>query len=101
MLIAGSYFQATYLAGTLYERAMRRSGQAGTTCHGPDCFRAAFLVNAALAAAGLAAALALWRRTRPLYARVVAATRAERARRGLQARPACRPPQTPQPYKHP
>ena len=84
--LAGSYFQATYLAGTLYARAMRVTGQTGTTCHGPDCFRAAFLVNAALSAAALCTALALWQRTRPLYAKVVAVTRAERARRGLQAR---------------
>jgi hypothetical protein len=81
---AGSYFQATYLAGTLYERAMRITGQTGSTCRGAICFRDVFLINAGLAGAALATSALLWRRTRYLYAKVIAVTKAERARRGLQ-----------------
>ena len=64
---------------------MRRNGQTGSTCHGQNCFQLVFLINAGLAAAALCSALALWRRTRHLYAKVIAVTKAERARRGLQA----------------
>ena len=83
---AGSTLLATYLAGELYQRAMRRHGEEGT-CTGSDCFRATFLVVACLALAACAAAVVLWRRSQHLYDRVIAVTREERSKRGLQVRP--------------
>lgn len=56
----GSYLLATRLTGALYDAAAAAHGD-GRECVGPDCFRPAFLVLAALSAltaAGCAAAAA-------------------------------------------
>ena len=82
---AGSTLLATWLAGTVYERAAGKQGQ--QVCKGPGCFRVTYLVEAGLAGAACVAAVLLWRRCQHLYDRVAAVTRDERGRRGLQARP--------------
>lgn len=80
---SGSTALATYLAGTLYTRTAHRHGEA-ETCYGPDCFRLTFLICAAFGALSVLATLVLWRRTQPLYDRVITVTKEERRRRGLQ-----------------
>lgn len=84
---AGSYVQATYLAGTLYARAMERHHETGLTCHGSDCFQTVFLINAGLSLGAVVMSTLLWRRTKHLYSRVIEVTKAERAKRGLRVRP--------------
>ena len=84
-MTSGSSLLATWLAGELYARALERHGGGGA-CVGPDCFRATFLLLAGLAAAALGVAVVLWRRTRPLYVKVIAWTKTERSKRGLKAR---------------
>ncbi len=81
---AGSYVQATYLAGTLYAQAMERHHETGTTCHGSDCFQTVFLINAVLALGSVVTSTLLWRRTKHIYAKVIEVTKAERAKRGLR-----------------
>ncbi|KAK9813424.1 hypothetical protein WJX73_007856 [Symbiochloris irregularis] len=78
----GSTVLATYLAGTLYTRAGHAHGE--TECTGQDCFRLTFIVCAALGLVAILAAVLLWRRTQPLYDRVISVTKEERRRRGLQ-----------------
>lgn len=73
------------MCGWLYQRASAAQGGSGA-CRGPACFRTTFLVLAGLAAAALVAAVVLWQRTRPLYAKVIAWTKTERSKRGLRAR---------------
>ena len=80
---AGSTLLATYLAGSVYQRAAHKHGQGGV-CTGPDCFRLTYLLEAGLAAAAFVAAIVLWRRCQHLYDRVAAVTRDERSKRGLQ-----------------
>ena len=82
---AGSYLQATYLAGTLYEKARQRHGD-HVTCKGTDCFQVVFLINAGLAVVAVVTSVLLWHRTRGLYHKVIEVTKAERAKRGLQVR---------------
>ncbi|KAK9916344.1 hypothetical protein WJX75_001567 [Coccomyxa subellipsoidea] len=79
-----SYVQATYLAGTLYARAMERHHETGLTCHGSDCFQTVFLINAGLSLGAVVMSTLLWRRTKHLYSRVIEVTKAERAKRGLR-----------------
>ncbi|CAK0754435.1 hypothetical protein CVIRNUC_002297 [Coccomyxa viridis] len=78
-----SYLQATYLAGTLYEKARQRHGD-HVTCKGTDCFQVVFLINAGLAVVAVVTSVLLWHRTRGLYHKVIEVTKAERAKRGLQ-----------------
>ena len=80
---AGSYVQATFLAGTLYEKARQRHGD-HTTCKGTDCFQLVFLINGGLAVVAVVTSILLWHRTRGLYGKVIEVTKAERAKRGLQ-----------------
>lgn len=80
--MTGSYFLATYIAGTLYDRQARKFKH--RACKGPACFRAAFLIVAGFAAIALILSIVLHRRTRPLYKRVVEDTLAERKRRGRE-----------------
>ena len=82
---AGSYLQATYLAGTLYEKARQRHGD-HVTCKGIDCFQVVFLINAGMAVVAVVTSVLLWHRTRGLYHKVIEVTKAERAKRGLQVR---------------
>ncbi|CAL5227480.1 g10457 [Coccomyxa viridis] len=78
-----SYVQATFLAGTLYEKARQRHGD-HTTCKGTDCFQLVFLINGGLAIVAVVTSVLLWHRTRGLYGKVIEVTKAERAKRGLQ-----------------
>ena len=80
--------QATFLAGTLYEKARERHGDQ-STCKGTDCFQLVFLINGGLAVVAVVTSVLLWHRTRGLYGKVIEVTKAERAKRGLQVR---RPP---------
>lgn len=80
---AGSYFLATYLAGTLFDREARKFKHGA--CKGPACFRLAFLVIAGFALLALILSVVLHRRTKHLYHRVVEDTKAERKRRGREA----------------
>jgi hypothetical protein len=82
---AGSYFLATYLAGTLFDREARKFKHGA--CKGPACFRLAFLVIAGFALLALILSVVLHRRTKHLYHRVVEDTKAERKRRGREVRP--------------
>ena len=75
--------QATYLAGTLYEAAMKKNGQKNT-CRGSNCFQAVFLINAGLATVAVVTSVLLWRRTKHLYVRIIELTKTERKKRGLQ-----------------
>ncbi len=79
--------QATYLAGTLYERAMDRHHDTGLSCLGSDCFQAVFLINAGLSLGAVLTSTLLWRRTKHLYSKVIEVTKAERAKRGLRVMP--------------
>ncbi|GBF87528.1 MFS general substrate transporter [Raphidocelis subcapitata] len=65
----GSYLLATRLTGALYDAAAAAHGDP-RDCVGPDCFRAAFLVLAALALAGAAACAAAAARSRRVYAAI-------------------------------
>jgi len=82
-ILAGSYVQATYLAGTLYEKARQRHGD-HKQCMGTDCFQVVFLINGGLAVVAVVTSVLLWHRTRGLYGKVIEITKAERAKRGLQ-----------------
>lgn len=82
-IFAGSYVQATYLAGTLYEKARQRHGD-HKQCMGTDCFQVVFLINGGLAVVAVVTSVLLWHRTRGLYGKVIEITKAERAKRGLQ-----------------
>lgn len=79
----GSTALATYLAGTIYTRTAHKHGEQDT-CHGSDCFRLTFLVCGGLSILAIMASIVLWRRSQPLYDRVICVTKEERKRRGLQ-----------------
>lgn len=82
--MTGSYFLATYLAGTLYDQQARKFEEG--VCKGPACFRLTFFILAGLSAAALIISCLLHQRTKPLYQRVIADTLAERQRRGREVR---------------
>ena len=82
--VAGSYLLATYLAGTLYDKAATRHPGPRGLCIGTDCFRPTFLIIAGFAAVALVLSVLLHQRTRPLYVRVIEDTLAESKRRGLE-----------------
>jgi len=91
----GSYFLATYVAGTLFDQEARKFKHGA--CKGPACFRLAFIVIAAFSLVALLLSMVLHRRTRHLYHRVVEDTKAERMRRGREATPPPTLPPTPTP----
>ena len=70
------YGVGAQLVPRLYQAAGRRHGDPGSTCLGPDCFRLAFLVMAALAAWATALSAWLLVRTRSRYRRLADALRA-------------------------
>ena len=82
--LTGSYFLATYVAGTLFDREAQKFKHG--KCKGPACFRRAFLIIAGFSAVAFIMSIVLHRRTKPLYKRVVEDTIAERKRRGREVR---------------
>lgn len=83
-ILTGSYFLATYVAGTLFDREAQKFKHG--RCKGPACFRLAFLIIAGFSAVAFVLSIVLHRRTRPLYRRVVEDTIAERKRRGREVK---------------
>lgn len=67
---AGSYLLATRLTGRLYDKAAAAHGDP-RECVGPDCFREAFLILAAMAAASALACVVCAVRSRGAYRAIV------------------------------
>ncbi|CAL5224648.1 g7366 [Coccomyxa viridis] len=86
----GTYAFATRLAGGVYELHGRWHGDEGKQCYGADCYRSTFIVGACAEGAAMLLAIALYLRTRNLYARKQEVRRlpenedAEHQRRTLQ-----------------
>ncbi|KAK9818432.1 hypothetical protein WJX72_012528 [[Myrmecia] bisecta] len=81
----GSTFLATWLAGTMYDRALERHPSPTGTCIGTDCFRTTFLIVAGLSGLAMLLSLLLWSRTRNVYKTIIEAQNEERKHRGIQA----------------
>ena len=73
---------ATYLAGSLYDRAASKFHD--RVCRGTGCFMWTFIIVSVFAALGLALSVLLHLRTAHLYERVVEDTRIERSKRGRE-----------------
>ena len=83
--LVGSYFMATYLAGSLYDRAALKFHD--RVCRGPGCFMWTFIVVSVFAVLGLALSVLLHLRSGHIYERVIEDTRIERSKRGREVCP--------------